>query len=168
MVFDHTYTYGGGNLLVTVIDKTGSYGGTNSFYGKSRENASFSACSDSTEYSADYTGNSVARNFLPKTTLYAGDVPAPLTAYNIWIGGVQVTSANMGDLTAAVNAAGGSASGTITYDPSSSTLTMENASVDGPGTATGGLNSAAVAIPDSSDIRTGLLLVRKRAGRAES
>ena len=154
LVFDHAYPYGGGNLLVTVTDNTGTYASGNTFYGVERTGASCFASRDGAPYPPDYTEPAVAKNFLPKTTLYAGEAPAPLTTYDFWIGGVQVTSANMGDLTAAVNAAGGSASGTITFTPETSTLTMENASVDGPGKGTGGLNSATVAVPDSSSIRT--------------
>ena len=86
-------------------------------------------------------------------TLFPLTASADETYYDIYIAGVQISSANKDDLTAAVNANGGTASGTITFNPSSNTLTMVDASVDGSGIGTGGLNSAMLAVKDSSSIK---------------
>ena len=50
--------------------------------------------------------------------------------YDLYIGGVQVTSANKDDITTAI---GNAASGTATYDPETSTLTLNNFSYTGEG-----------------------------------
>ncbi len=54
-----------------------------------------------------------------------------VTEYDLWVGGVQVTSANAGNITAAINAAGGTAAGTASYD--SGILTLEDFSYTGEG-----------------------------------
>ena len=46
------------------------------------------------------------------------------TTYDIWVGGVQVTSANKDDITTAITDAGGTADGTATYSPESNTLDL--------------------------------------------
>ena len=46
------------------------------------------------------------------------------TTYNLWIAGVQVTSANCSDLSVIPNV-----SGTVKYDPSTKTLTLQNATI---------------------------------------
>lgn len=48
------------------------------------------------------------------------------TTYNIWVGGVQVTDANKDDVLDAANYEGA----TITYDPDTSTLTLDNATIN--------------------------------------
>ena len=55
------------------------------------------------------------------------------TTYDIWVGGVQVTSANKDDITTAITEAGGTADGTATYDPESETLTLNGFSYTGQG-----------------------------------
>lgn len=55
------------------------------------------------------------------------------TTYDIWVGGVQVKSANKDDITTAITEAGGTADGTATYDPESETLTLNNFSYTGQG-----------------------------------
>ena len=49
-----------------------------------------------------------------------------LVWYDVWVGGVQVTNANMHNITSP-NIVGGK----VTYDPSSNTLTLENATITG-------------------------------------
>ena len=55
------------------------------------------------------------------------------TIYDLWVGGVQVTSANKDDITTAITEAGGTADGTATYDPESETLTLNGFSYTGQG-----------------------------------
>ena len=55
------------------------------------------------------------------------------TPYDLWVGGVQVTSANKDDITTAITEAGGTADGTATYDPESETLTLNGFSYTGQG-----------------------------------
>ena len=56
------------------------------------------------------------------------------TPYDVWVGGVQVTSANEDDITSAINAVTpNAASGTATYDPSRKTLTLEGFVYSGKG-----------------------------------
>ena len=52
--------------------------------------------------------------------------PLYATTYNIWVGGVQVTDANKDDVLDAANYEGA----TITYDPDTSTLTLDNATIN--------------------------------------
>lgn len=52
--------------------------------------------------------------------------PLSATTYNIWVGGVQVTDANKDDVLDAANYEGA----TITYDPDTSTLTLDNATIN--------------------------------------
>ncbi|MBR6824449.1 MAG: S-layer homology domain-containing protein [Firmicutes bacterium] len=54
------------------------------------------------------------------------------TSYNLWVGGVQVTDANKGDLVEAINQAAGAtiAAGYVTYDPDTNTLTLDGFSYD--------------------------------------
>ena len=63
-------------------------------------------------------------------TAFAAEEP---TTYDIWVGGVQVTSANKDDITTAITEAGGTADGTATYDPESETLTLNGFSYTGQG-----------------------------------
>ena len=50
-----------------------------------------------------------------------------ITTYKLYIGGVQVTSDNMGNIT------GEQIAGTVSYDPATDTLTMNNATITGGG-----------------------------------
>ena len=52
--------------------------------------------------------------------------PLSATTYNIWVGGVQVTDTNKDDVLDAANYEGA----TITYDPDTSTLTLDNATIN--------------------------------------
>ena len=58
----------------------------------------------------------------------AREIASPLSAttYNIWVGGVQVTDANKDDVLDAANYEGA----IITYDPDTSTLTLDNATIN--------------------------------------
>jgi len=62
--------------------------------------------------------------------------------YDLWVGGVQVTSANKDDITTAITEAGGTADGTATYDPESETLTLNGFSYTGEGRETENYNAA--------------------------
>ena len=53
--------------------------------------------------------------------------------FGLYLGGVAVTPTNANDITAAINAAGGRAEGTATYDSSNYTLNLENFHYTGPG-----------------------------------
>ena len=56
--------------------------------------------------------------------------------YNLWIGGVQITSENKDDITAAINAVKlNAASGTATFDPVTNTLTVSDFHYVGSGYA---------------------------------
>ena len=57
------------------------------------------------------------------------------TLYPVWVGGVQITSENKGNLIQAINDANNAtiASGGISYDPDSKTLTLDNFSYTGAG-----------------------------------
>ena len=57
------------------------------------------------------------------------------TTYDLWVGGVQVTSANKDDIVKAINDAANAtvATGTATYDPESETLTLNGFSYTGQG-----------------------------------
>ena len=67
-------------------------------------------------------------SFTPLTIV----VGEPVTTYDLWVGGVRVTSTNRGDITAAITAAGGTASGSAEYDPKTNTLTLNGATITGP------------------------------------
>ena len=56
----------------------------------------------------------------------AGSSASAQTKYNFWIAGVQVTSANCGDLTVIPGV-----TGKATYDPTTKTLTLNNATING-------------------------------------
>ena len=62
------------------------------------------------------------------TAVFAAETP-----YDLWVGGVQVKSANKDDITTAITEAGGTADGTATYDPESETLTLNGFSYTGEG-----------------------------------
>ena len=57
------------------------------------------------------------------------------TTYDVWVGGVQVTSANKDKIVEAINTAANAtvATGTATYDPATNTLTLNNFSYTGLG-----------------------------------
>ena len=59
------------------------------------------------------------------------------TTYKVHVGGVQVTDANKDDLTAAIIAAGGNATGKAAFDPTTSTLTLEDFTYEGGGSQYG-------------------------------
>ncbi len=52
-------------------------------------------------------------------------IPPTATEYNIWVGGTRVTSANKGSV------AGGGFNGTVSYDSSTNTLTLQDAVITG-------------------------------------
>ena len=53
--------------------------------------------------------------------------------YPLWVGGVQVNANNKDDITAAIVASGGTATGTATYDSKNNVLTLENFTYSGEG-----------------------------------
>lgn len=57
---------------------------------------------------------------------------AQITKYNIWVAGTQVTSANAKDITAAIGDPA-KATGTITYNAATKTLTLNNAKITSDG-----------------------------------
>ena len=65
-------------------------------------------------------------SFIMPASNVAVNVEFELLAYDVWVGGVQITGANKDDITAAITAAGGNATGTATYDPVTNTLTLNN------------------------------------------
>ena len=69
LAFPMPYKYFGANLLITVIDKTGSWSMGNSFIGENGDNSSVSAHSENISYSAADTAGGAFVNFSPKTTL---------------------------------------------------------------------------------------------------
>ncbi len=123
------YEYKGGNLLVTVLDTTGSYSSKYYFYGIQTETGkgAYSVYSDSDVYDLSDT-EGYSRSFLPKTTLYTGDVPAPAISYDLYIAGVQVTSANAADLSV-INGVDVDAGGEASFDPDTNVLTLNNAKI---------------------------------------
>lgn len=74
---------------------------------------------------------------LPELTVTVGEMPpiaaalglvTPMSAtnYGIWVGGVEVTSANKADVLGTADGDGA----TVTYDPDTSTLTLDNATIN--------------------------------------
>lgn len=74
----------------------------------------------------------LALALLPAAALADG-----VTDYDVWVGGVRVTSANAGSIT------GPGITGTVRYDAASGTLTLDGASITGTHTD-GNNNSAAI------------------------
>ena len=60
-------------------------------------------------------------------------VPPSARKYPLWIGGVQVTDDNKTNVTAAIVAAGGAATGTATYDPDENVLSLADFRYAGAG-----------------------------------
>ena len=56
---------------------------------------------------------------------YGWTLPAPIVSYGFWVGGVLVTSANANNIT------GDGIEGKVTYDAGTSTLTLDNATIEG-------------------------------------
>ena len=125
--FDEAYSYEGGNLLVTVLDNTGTYTSPYNYgFGTgSAESTNYSlstgtasvAFTDSSAYSLSSTGGNTF-NFLPMTTLYAGELPAFHDALPIWVGGKAIVE-------------GATAGDGWEYDPESSTLTLNEPTYTG-------------------------------------
>ncbi len=97
ITFTNTYQYNGGNLLVTVVDRTGQWGSGHQYVGILK-GASISGYSDGTEYSFE-TGilpNPSVREFLPKMTFtYEDSEPTTPTlneALNVEGGTIHFTS----------------------------------------------------------------------------
>ena len=70
VTFDTPFYYSGSNLLVTVLDNTGSWENANPAYGTFRADACCDASSDDPIYTAASTGGGSVSGFMPKTTLY--------------------------------------------------------------------------------------------------
>ena len=118
ITFDTPFDYSGGNLLVTVLNNTGSYSSDRTyFYGVSSNDAGslFSYRGTSPYDSSDAgDGELTSPPFLPEMTFYAVEPP---TRYPLWIGDVQVTSNNKDNIP-------GVTGGTAAYDPDTQVLTM--------------------------------------------
>ena len=65
---------------------------------------------------------------MPMTAL-----PAYAESYNLWVGGVQITSENCNAIQNVLTQEGTSVTGAMSYDPSTKTLTLDNFSFEGPG-----------------------------------
>ena len=74
-----------------------------------------------TDYTTTNPGEYVAANLA--TYKYITATPA-VDKYNVWVGGTQITSANKDDVL------GNSGTPTVTYDPTTKTLTLNNAVID--------------------------------------
>lgn len=74
--------------------------------------------------------NEVVPKAIPKMRAMAAPAPAA-TNYQIWVGGVEVTSDNASSIT------GPNISGTASYDAASNTLTLNNANITGATDASG-------------------------------
>ncbi len=125
VTFDTPYNYNGGNLLVTVLDVTGRSVEVNIFYGMTRTDAACYTYGDSAPFNADFVNDpnddGGVSSFMPKTTLFYGGAH---TEYDLWVGGERVTSANASDLSS-IDDVGGTAS----YDATTNTLTLNNATI---------------------------------------
>ena len=87
-----------------------------------------------TPYDANHTDNEYARIDKEGQPGYFTAIAPSVQPYDLWVGGVQVTSANATDITAAINAvAANTASGTATYNSETKTLTLDNFSYNGTG-----------------------------------
>lgn len=81
-------------------------------------------------FTSGLSGRGTADNFISDdaglviSLTDAGEAKLDVEEYPLWVGGVQVTSLNKGDITAAITAAGGTASGTASYNPETGTLTL--------------------------------------------
>ena len=115
VAFTTPYAYKGGNLLVSVFNtEKGNYQKA-SFYGTTVEGASVQGES----YASLDSISPTQRNFLPKTTLISA---APVTAYDLYIAGTQVNEDNASDVLG---------DSTVSYDPDTNTLTLNNANITG-------------------------------------
>jgi len=79
-------------------------------------------------------------SLMPMTAYADEEEPTPVPTentveeYPVWVGGVQVTSENKGDITAAINkVTPNAASGTATYDHTTNTLMLDNFNYTGEG-----------------------------------
>ena len=92
----------------------------------------------------------------PQQLMY-GVVPVDeAELYNVWVGGVQVTSDNKDDITAAIIASGQTATGEATYNPTTKTLTLDGFVYSGKGsqacTEYGDIYNAAIVAQDDLNI----------------
>ena len=94
-------------------------------YGKALACQTFTVTGYTVKASADYNatnpGEYVAESLA--TYKYITATPA-VDKYNVWVGGTQITSANKDDVL------GNSGTPTVTYDPTTKTLTLNNAVID--------------------------------------
>lgn len=67
--FASPYKYFGSDLLITVIDKTGSWSMGNSFFGDGSAGSSVEAHSEIISYTSDDASGGTSVNFVPKTTI---------------------------------------------------------------------------------------------------
>jgi len=115
-------------------------------------------------FTGGLSGNGTKENFtsddagLVVSLTDAGEAKLGVEEYPLRVGGVQVTSANKGDITAAITAAGGTASGTASYDPETGTLTLSGFNYTGTGNADcinyGGSNDLTIELSGTNTITT--------------
>lgn len=80
--------------------------------------------------------------------IYLTNITAPSsdTPYDLWVGNTQVTSANKGGIT------GTGITGTVTYDPGTKTLTLNNATINESHTVTAGQSKTGIYAADDLTI----------------
>ena len=81
----------------------------------------------------------------------------PTTSYDLWVGGVEVTSENKDNITGS-----GISGGKVSYDPTSKTLTLDNVSIDGVHSFTNGVGTDSAGIyyaDDNSDASRNINLI---------
>ena len=89
----------------------------------------------------------------------------PTTSYDLWVGGVEVTSENKDNITGS-----GISGGKVSYDPTSKTLTLDNVSIDGVHSFTNGVGTDSAGIYYAvDDFNKGLkiILIGENSIRAE-
>ena len=74
------------------------------------------------------------------------------TGYNLWVGGVKVTSGNASNIT------GGGITGTVTYDDSTKTLTLDNVNIDSVYSFGNGVGTDSAGIYVSGDFKGDLTI----------
>ena len=85
----------------------------------------------------------------------------PTTSYDLWVGGVEVTSENKDNITGS-----GISGGKVSYDPTSKTLTLDNVSIDGVHSFTNAMGKDSAGIyykGDNSDASLNIDLIGKNS-----
>ena len=79
---------------------------------------------------------------------------AETTSYNLWVGGVEVTSDNASNIT------GEGITGTVTYDDSTKTLTLDNVNIDSVYSFGNGVGTDSAGIYVSGDFNNDDLTIK--------